>query len=201
MARMPTLEFWYEFASPYSYITAEEIELKALAAGVAVAWRPFLLGPIFSAQGWKDSPFNIYPSKGAYMWRDVERLCGAKNLPWRKPTVFPRNGLLAARVATAMTEQKQRKAFTKSAFRANFVEDKDISAPSVIAELLEDCGLPSAVWMSEAGTDEVKCLLRRNTEEAISRGIFGAPSFVAEGELYWGGDRLDQALAWLAPRG
>lgn len=198
---MPSLEFWYEFASPYSYIAAEEIESKADAAGVTAVWRPFLLGPIFVAQGWKDSPFNIYPSKGVYMWRDVERLCAAKKLPWRKPTVFPRNGLFAARIATAMTDYEARKAFTKSVFRANFIEDKDISAPSVIAELLDNIGLPSAAWMSEAETDEIKNLLRRNTDEAISRGIFGAPSFVAKGELFWGGDRLDHALAWLVLRG
>jgi 2-hydroxychromene-2-carboxylate isomerase len=201
MAPMPTLEFWYEFASPYSYIAAEEIELKALATGVAAVWRPFLLGPIFAAQGWKDSPFNIFPSKGAYMWRDVERLCADRSLPWRKPTVFPRNGLFAARIATAMTDYEMRKAFTKSVFRANFIEDKDISAPSVIAELLDNIGLPSVAWMGEAETDEIKNLLRRNTEEAISRGIFGAPSFVAKGELFWGGDRLDHALAWLVSRG
>jgi 2-hydroxychromene-2-carboxylate isomerase len=201
MAPKPTLEFWYEFASPYSYIAAEEIESKALAAGVAVAWRPFLLGPIFAAQGWKDSPFNIYPSKGAYMWRDLERLCADRKLPWKKPTVFPRNGLIAARIATAMTDHETRKAFTKSVFRANFIEDKDISAPSVVAGLLDNIGLPSAAWMSEAETDEIKNLLRRNTEVAISRGIFGAPSFIAGGELFWGGDRLDRALAWLISRG
>ena len=67
--------------------------------GVAVRWTPFLLDPNFAAQGWADSPFNLYPAKGAYMWRDLERLCAEQGLPLRRPTRFPRNGLLAARVA------------------------------------------------------------------------------------------------------
>ena len=67
----PKLEFWYEFASTYSYPAAMGIEALAETAGVEVVWRPFLLGPIFGEQGWNDSPFNIYPAKGRYMWRDM----------------------------------------------------------------------------------------------------------------------------------
>src|SRR5215467_15912476 len=87
------------FASTYSYPAAMRIERLTAAAGVAVEWRPFLLGPIFQRQGWGDSPFNLYPAKGQYMWRDLERLCAAEHLALRRPSVFPRNGLLAARVA------------------------------------------------------------------------------------------------------
>src|ERR1041385_7871678 len=72
---MPTVEFWYEFASTYSYPAAMRIARKAREADVTVRWRPFLLGPIFGAQGWNDSPFNIYPAKGRNMWRDLERIC------------------------------------------------------------------------------------------------------------------------------
>src|SRR5699024_9919220 len=97
----PKLEFWYEFASTYSYPAAMLIEERGAQAGVEVAWRPFLLGPIFGEQGWNDSPFNIYPAKGRYMWRDMERVCEANALPFVRPTVFPRNGLLAARIAVA----------------------------------------------------------------------------------------------------
>lgn len=80
-----TMEFWYEFASTYSYISVEEIDDKAHSAGVRVEWKPFLLGPVFARQGWRDSPFNLYPAKGAYMWRDLERLRVRKNLAWRRP--------------------------------------------------------------------------------------------------------------------
>src|SRR5215207_5334269 len=99
MTRRPVLEFWYEFASTYSYLAAMRIEPLAEAAGVDIRWRPFLLGPIFAAQGWTSSPFNLFPAKGRYMWRDMERQAAALGLPFNKPDPFPQNGLIAARVA------------------------------------------------------------------------------------------------------
>jgi 2-hydroxychromene-2-carboxylate isomerase len=89
---MPVAEFWYEFASTYSYPAAMRVAGLAKARRVALAWRPFLLGPIFAAQGWRDSPFNIYPAKGRYMWRDLDAL----GLPLKRPEPFPQNSLLAA---------------------------------------------------------------------------------------------------------
>ena len=99
---MASAEFWYEFASTYSYPAAMRVAGLAGSRGVALAWRPFLLGPIFAAQGWRDSPFNLYPAKGRYMWRDMERICGALELPLKRPDPFPQNSLLAARVALAL---------------------------------------------------------------------------------------------------
>ena len=96
---MAKLEFWYEFASTYSYLSAMRIEEMAREAGVEVQWRPFLLGPIFVAQGWTTSPFSIYAAKGRNMWRDMERLTAARGLGFRKPDPFPQNGLHAARLA------------------------------------------------------------------------------------------------------
>src|SRR5207248_3319559 len=94
------MEFWFEFASTYSYVAAMRIEGECERAGVELAWKPFLLGPIFTEQlGIHDSPFNVNPLRGRYMWRDVERLCAKYALPWRRPSVFPRNSVLAARVA------------------------------------------------------------------------------------------------------
>jgi 2-hydroxychromene-2-carboxylate isomerase len=94
-----SVEFWFEFGSTYSYLSAARIENIAAAAGVPVLWEPFLLGPIFAEQGWDDSPFNVYPAKGCYMWRDMERLCAKYCIPFTRPSRFPRNGLLAARIA------------------------------------------------------------------------------------------------------
>src|SRR5579871_1913834 len=100
---MPEIEFWYEFASTYSYPAATRVEKVAGAKGVSVRWRPFLLGPIFGAQGWNDSPFNIYPAKGKNMWRDLERICSDLNIPLKRPPFrFPQNGLKAARIALAL---------------------------------------------------------------------------------------------------
>ena len=90
-----SMQFWFEFASTYSYPAAMRIAHKAARRGVAIEWKPFLLGPIFAAQGWDDSPFNLYPAKGRYMWRDLERICEAQGLPFHRPSQFPRSGLLA----------------------------------------------------------------------------------------------------------
>src|ERR1700759_662355 len=97
MTAMKPLELWFEFASTYSYLGIE----SASTLDVPVAYKPFLLGPIFAAQGWQDSPFNLYPVKGRYMWRDMQRLCAEAGLPFRVPSQFPRSGLLAARVCLA----------------------------------------------------------------------------------------------------
>lgn len=102
----PVLEFWYEFASTYSYPAAMRVEAVAGASGVAVEWRPFLLGPLFfEQQGLRDSPFNVVQAKGDYMWRDLARVCEQAHLPLQRPSQFPRNGLLAARLALVGAEQ------------------------------------------------------------------------------------------------
>ena len=195
-----SLDFWFEFASTYSYLAVSRVEQEALAAGVVVTWRPFLLGPIFKAQGWNDSPFNVYPAKGRYMWRDMARLCDGYGLSLKHPTQFPRNGLLAARVTLAGGDAGWVPEFVRRTYRANFAEDRDIADAAVLGELLRDVGADPTAVLAEAGSDGVKAKLRANTEEAQRLGIFGAPSFVASGELFWGNDRLDDALAW-AKRG
>jgi 2-hydroxychromene-2-carboxylate isomerase len=189
-----SIEFWFEFASTYSYLAAAEIAEKARAANVEVTWRPFLLGPIFANQGWSDSPFNLYPAKGAYMWRDLERLCEKKGIAWRRPSVFPRNGLLAARVAVALEGNDALPAFALAVYRANFSLDLDISDESVLAGLLRDLSLNDEELLRRVNDDEIRTRLRSHTDEAIRRGVFGAPSYFVGDELFWGGDRLDQAL-------
>jgi 2-hydroxychromene-2-carboxylate isomerase len=147
--------------------------------------------------GWSDSPFNVQPVKGRYMWRDIERICERYGLPWRKPSQFPRNGLLAARVATAARREAWLPDFVRGVYRANFVEDRDISRPEVLREIL---GARAEEWLGRAGAQSVKDALRAATDEAMRRGVFGAPSLFVGEELFWGDDRLDQALAW-AKRG
>ena len=194
MAR--SLAFWYEFASTYSYPAAARIEPAAAAAGVAIEWRPFLLGPIFAQQGWTDSPFNLYPVKGAYMWRDLERICAREGLPLRRPSVFPRNSLLAARVALVAADENWCGDFTRAVYRANFVADRDIADPDVIRGVIDELGRSGAATLERAATPAIKQRLRAQTEEAMALGVFGAPSFTIGAELFWGNDRLEQALEW-----
>jgi 2-hydroxychromene-2-carboxylate isomerase len=118
---MGVIEFWYEFGSTYSYPAAMRIEPLAAEAGVSLRWRPFLLGTIFRPLGWNESPFNIFPAKGRYMWRDLERVCPAEGLPLKLPPVkFPQNGLKAARLALIGEEGGWTPAFTRAVFAANY---------------------------------------------------------------------------------
>lgn len=195
---MRTLEFWYDFASSYSYLTAMRIEAEAKTAGVTITYRPFLLGPIFKAQGWTTSPFNLFPAKGQYMVRDITRLATARGLPpFQIPEAFPANSLHAARVALAGEADGWIAAFTRAVFETQFAGRQDISDIAVLASVLDGIGIDAQAALARSTTPEIKDRLRTQTEAASKRGIFGAPTFVtADGELFWGDDRLDQAIGW-----
>jgi len=194
---MPRLEFWYEFASNYSYLSVMRISDLARQAGVEVIWKPFLLGPIFKAQGWDTSPFNLYPAKGRYMIRDMQRISESRGLPFVMPPTFPANGLKAARLALIGADEGWIEPFTKAIFEAEFGRGEDIAQPAVLEKALAGLGLDAASLMARAEDPAIKQRLKDQTAEAQSRGIFGAPSFITEdGELFWGDDRLEQALTW-----
>jgi 2-hydroxychromene-2-carboxylate isomerase len=195
--KMSKLDFWYEFASTYSYLAAMRIEPLVKAAGVEVVWRPFLLGPIFKAQGWETSPFLVQEAKGKHMWRDLARLCEDAGLPpFRQPENFPARSLLAARVALALNA-RDRPAFSRAVYTAEFAEGEDIADRKIVAAILQKLGHDAHALLAKTEEKAVKNQLRANTEEAQRLGIFGAPSFVLEnGEMFWGNDRLEQALAW-----
>jgi 2-hydroxychromene-2-carboxylate isomerase len=194
---MAEIEFWYEFGSTYSYPAAMRIERLAGDAGVALRWRPFLLGPIFKAYGWNDSPFNIFAAKGRYMWRDLERVCAAEGVALALPPVcFPQSGLKAARLALVGEREGWTPAFTRAVFAANYAEQKDISDDVTLRAILSALGVDTDASFAAANAPENKEALKLQTEEAASRGLFGAPSFTVEDELFWGNDRLEAALAW-----
>jgi 2-hydroxychromene-2-carboxylate isomerase len=198
---MPKIDFWYDFASTYSYLAVMRAEPLAKAAGVSLHWRPFLLGPIFKSHGMETSPFNLYPVKGRYSVRDLERLVALQGLPkFILPVPFPSNSLLAARTALALYDDA-RPEFSRAVYRAEFAEGRDISDRATIADLLGALGHDADAVLARTGDQAIKDKLRTETEEAARLGIFGAPNFVAEdGELFWGNDRLEQALEW-AKRG
>lgn len=192
-----TVDFWYEFASTYSYLAALRIEALAREKAVAIVWRPFLLGPIFKAQGWGTSPFNLFPAKGAYMWRDLERLSAAQGVAFRKPDLFPQSSLKAARIAWTDGVGPHRGEFSRKVFLAQFAEGRRIDDESVLEDILESLGLDAAAVLVQSRSDQVKLRLRQETEEAMRLNLFGAPSFVTgDGEIFWGNDRLEAALNW-----
>jgi 2-hydroxychromene-2-carboxylate isomerase len=197
---MPKAEFWYEFASTYSYPAAMRVADLAAERGVRLEWRPFLLAPIFAAQGWRDSPFNIYPAKGRFMWRDLGRMCAAQGLALHRPDPFPQNSLLAARVALAL-EGDERADFSRRTYAAEFGEGRPIGDRATIVSLIEGLGLDAAATIAIAESDANKSRLKAECARAVELGIFGAPTLIAgDGELFWGADRLEQGLDWAAGR-
>ena len=172
------------------------IERLAQERGVPLSWNAFLLSRIFQTQGWNDSPFNLYPIKGRYMWRDLERICDAHGLPFQRPSQFPRNGLLAARIASRFSRESWTPAFVRAVYYANFAENQDIADRTVIAACLRSVNQDTEIVLDAADSAETKTMLREQTERAMDLGIFGAPSFIAGQEMFWGNDRLEEALSW-----
>jgi 2-hydroxychromene-2-carboxylate isomerase len=192
----PRLTFWYEFASSYSYLSAMRIDAAAQAAGVEVIWQPFLLGPIFKAQGWTSSPFNLYPAKGRYMVRDIARIAASRGIAFRLPEPFPANTLRAARLALIGMGEGWVAPFSRAVFEAEFARGLDIASITVLSKIVAGLNLDAAALMARSADPALKQRLRAVTAAAQAHGIFGAPSFVApDGELFWGDDRLDMALA------
>jgi 2-hydroxychromene-2-carboxylate isomerase len=197
----PMLDFWFDFASTYSYPAAVRIRRLADEAGLAVRFRPFLLGPIFKAQGWTTSPFNLFAAKGSNMWRDLERICADAGLPFRRPEPFPQNSVLAARVALVGLARTWGEAFCVAVFEAQFGEGRSIADADVIADILLRLDVAPEEALARATSEDNKLKLRAQTEQAQRLGVFGAPTFIAaDGELFWGNDRLERALLWTKQR-
>ena len=192
---MNTIEFWFDFGSNYSYLSMMRIRRLALEAGARVVLKPFLLGPIFKAQGWNTSPFVLQAAKGRYVWRDMERQCMKYGLRWRRPSVFPRNGLLAARVALQGEGAPWEFDFCEQVMLANFVDDREIGDEAVIGGILAGLGVDGGAVIAAAQGEACKVELRARTAAAQARGVFGAPMFFVGDEMFWGNDRLEDALA------
>ncbi|MEM8588099.1 MAG: 2-hydroxychromene-2-carboxylate isomerase [Pseudomonadota bacterium] len=191
-----TLEIWFEFASTYSYLTVSRAEPLLRRKNIDFQWKPFLLGPIFRERGMATSPFVLDPRKGAYMWRDMERRSKRYGLPFAKPPIFPMNGLKAARVMTAALNEPWCGAFARAVFTAQFARGEDISTDDVLWTAIDACDADPAHWLARAREDDIKADLRAQTEQAQEYGIFGAPRFRVGNELFWGDDRLEDAMAW-----
>ena len=192
----PRMQMWFDFASPYSYLAIERVGALAEAAGVVVDLRPFLLGPIFQAQGWNDSPFRLFPGKGAYMMRDIARLADKYGVTYNRPRLFPRMSVLPARIALLGQDEPWGRDFSVAVFRANFQHDQDIQAEDVVHQVLKDLSLDADMLIERAKTEAAKEALRRQVDRARNLGLFGAPTFFVGDEMFWGNDRLEDALEW-----
>ena len=173
------VEFFYDIASPYSFLAA--LQMPRLEKLAEVQWRPFLIGGVFKASGNVMPAAN--PAKGQYMFQDLRRLFAYYGEPFRFPSRFPINSLQAMRCLTALPAE-QRPAATLKLYRAYWGEDRDVADPAVLAELL------GADVLACASDEAVKAELKETTESAAGRGAFGAPTFFVGEEMYFGEDRV-----------
>lgn len=191
---MGRMTFWFEYGSTYTYLTVARLSEKAEAKGVQVDWRPFLLSAILKDRGQVEGPFQGHPAKLRYMWRDLERRAAVHGLPWRKPSVYPPNTLLTARIGTLAAMQGWCEDFTREVFRLHWTEDVAIGSDDNLRRALTTLGRNADEVILAAQTESNKQLLRAATDSAEALGIFGSPSFTIGDELFWGDDRLDDAL-------
>ncbi len=184
---MPAFEFFYDFTSPYSYLASTRVEALAARTGASLRWRPFLLGGVLKATG-NRAPIEI-PAKGRYMLLDLDRWVRRLGVPFRFPAVFPIPSILALRAALAADKEGLLVPLTQAVFRAVWVEDRPIGKPEELAPVLTAAGLPGP-RLVEAAPGEKEALARQ-TQEAVDRGAFGAPTFFVGQELFLGNDRMD----------
>jgi 2-hydroxychromene-2-carboxylate isomerase len=194
------VELWFEFGSNYSYLSVMRIDALAARSRVRVLWRPFLLAPIFKSFGWQSSPFVLQVAKGSYVWKDMERQCRKYGLAWARPSTFPRRALLPMRVALLGATQPWIGEFCRRVMLQNFVADHDIDTARSVSEILAALELPAQEIISEAQAEPNKLLLREQTQTAARRGVFGAPTFFVRDEMFWGNDRLEDAIDFAAER-
>lgn len=202
MSQAPTpIEFWFEFASNYSYLSVMRIEEAARQHGVPIIWKPFLLGPIFRALGMETSPFVLQKRKGDHVWQDMRRQSDKHGLAWARPSVFPRRSILPLRVALIGADQAWMGAYCRAVMSLNFEQDAEIDDVDTLSAVLADLGLPHRQIIEQAVSEPNKNRLRDQTQAAMDQGVFGAPTFFVGQEMFWGNDRLDDALAFCQQAG
>lgn len=189
-----TVEFWLEYASTYSYLSVARLGKLADAAGVQIDWQPFWLHPVREQQG-LPMPFPDGSSRERYMWLDLARRAKRLGVPYRRPEVYPFNSVGVGRVALVAASEGWCRAFTEAAFRLHWTEGVLMSTPENLSAALAACGQDPARVQGLAAAPELKERFKQQTGRALERGIFGSPSFIVDGELFWGDDRLEDALA------
>ncbi|MDD3764969.1 MAG: 2-hydroxychromene-2-carboxylate isomerase [Nevskiales bacterium] len=191
------IEFFWDSASPYTYLAATQIEQLAARHGATVRWRPFLLGKAFEATG-NRAPASV-PVKGKYLFGDLQLWARHYGVPLKFPSVFPVASLGSLRVACALPEADVAR-WAQAVMHAYWAENQDIGQPQALAQIATDLGLDSDALLAKTQTPAVKEALKANTDEAIRRGVFGAPTFFVGEQMFWGNDRLELLDAYLGGR-
>lgn len=195
---MKEVEFFFDVGSPYSYLAYHQLPKIAKARNARILWRPMLLGGVFHATG-NASPATV-PAKAKYSQVDLERWARYFNIPFRHNPHFPINTLHLMRGAVAMQMRSEEEfhLYLLAVFSAMFEKPRNLGVQEEVAAVLQDAGISPPLFLQLIQDDKVKEKLKQNTQEAVSRGVFGAPTLFVGQDMYWGLDRLhfiDQALA------
>ena len=185
------VEFYFDVGSPAAYLAWTQMPRIAREAGARIEYKPMLLGGVFQATG-NQSPLNI-PPKGRYVMSDLERFAHRYGVEFSHNPFFPINTLMLMRGATGvqMREPSRLVAYGDAVYRAIWVEGRNMNDPAVVAPVLQSAGFDPAALMALAADPEVKERLKAVTQDAVARGVFGAPTFFVDGHMFWGQDRLD----------
>jgi 2-hydroxychromene-2-carboxylate isomerase len=192
---MADFDFFYFIGSTYTYLTVMRIEALAAKQKISVTWRPFNVRSIMIEQN--NIPFRGKPVKMKYMWRDIERRATLHHIPFNGPPVYPVDpDDLAGRVAILAAEQGWCPEYTKATYRAWFMDNKMPGDPAHLDDLLQKLGKAPAPIVAEANSERIRARYAAETDVARELGIFGSPTFARGQELFWGDDRLEEALTW-----
>lgn len=195
------VDFYFDFTSPYAYLSSVRIDAIAARHGRTVTWRPILLGAVFKVTG---TPLLVeIPLLGDYARRDMARSARRQGIPFALPERFPVATLAAARAYYRFDAEDAPAAheFARRTMAAYFAEGRDITDLDTLAKIATGCGLEGSVVQEAADDPEAKARLREETDGAIARGVCGAPFLFVDGEPFWGNDRLDDVDRWLATGG
>lgn len=192
---MAHIDFWYSIGSTYSYLTVMRLPKVEKETGLEIRWRPFNVRHVMIEQN--NIPFKDKPIKTAYMWRDIERRAGRYGLAPRIPAPYPVPGLvLANQIATLGVEEGWGASYTRATYQRWFEHGEPAGEEPNLSESLKEIGRDPDQVLAEAQSERIFDALAQATDEAMRLGVFGSPSFVVNGEVFWGDDRLEDALLW-----
>ena len=196
-----SIDFYFDFSSPYGYLAAQKIDALAAKHGRSVDWHPVLLGVIFKETA--SAPLTMIPLKGDYSKRDFERSARFHGIHFRMPSKFPISTQAAARVVLWLKARDPALAVrvAKALYNAYFLDDIDISAPDAAVAAAAKEGVDAGAALAAISDPAIKDQLRQEVERAMARGVFGSPYIIVDGEPFWGLDRFDQIERWLATGG
>ncbi len=196
-----SIEFYFDFSSPYGYLAAERIDGIAARHGRDVSWRPYLMGVAMKVTG--SSPIVNRPMLGEYSRRDMQRSARRLKVPFSFPEPFPIATIAACRAVywKERAGAEEAKSLARALYRAYFADGRNISEAEVVADVAAESGADRDALLAGIQDSAVKDRLKDVTNDAVARGIFGSPFFVVDGEPFWGHDRMDEVERWLETGG